>query len=89
MSAAIDYRAVHANAGRHTGDLPREMGMDLLALSGPRKPYPAKVGVIETGAHADLLLVDGNPTANLDLIGDPDRNFQVIMKDGVVVKNAG
>jgi imidazolonepropionase-like amidohydrolase len=59
----------------------------LLALSGPRNPYPGKLGVVEAGAYADLLLVDGDPTANLDLIGDPGKNFKIIMKDGVVHKN--
>jgi imidazolonepropionase-like amidohydrolase len=59
----------------------------LLALSGPRNPYPGKLGVVEAGAYADLLLVDGDPTANLDLIGDPAKNFRIIMKDGKVHKN--
>ena len=60
----------------------------LLALSGPRNPYQAgKLGVVETGAYADLLLVDGDPMANVDLIGDPAKNFVVIMKDGRVYKN--
>lgn len=60
----------------------------LLALSGPRNPY-GKLGVIEKDAMADLILVDGDPTANLDLIGDPEKNFKVIMKNGVVVKGPG
>ena len=59
----------------------------LLALSGPRNPYPGKLGVIEEGAFADLLLVDGNPLENINLIADPARNFIVIMKDGKVHKN--
>jgi imidazolonepropionase-like amidohydrolase len=44
--------------------------------------------VIEPGALADLILVDGDPLANLKLIADPDKNFLVIMKDGRVVKDA-
>lgn len=59
----------------------------LLALSGPRDPYPGKLGVVEEGAFADLLLVDGDPIANLDLIGDPAKNLSLIMKDGRVYKN--
>ena len=59
----------------------------LLALSGPRNPYPGKLGVVEPGALADLLLVDGDPLADLDLIADPGKNFVVIMKDGKVYKN--
>jgi imidazolonepropionase-like amidohydrolase len=60
----------------------------LLALSGRRNPYPGKLGVVEEGALADLLLVDGNPLENIALVADPTRNFLVIMKDGVVYKNS-
>ena len=59
---------------------------EMLALSGPRSPYPERLGVVEAGAYADLLLVDGNPLEDLDLVADP-ANFDVIMKDGVVYKN--
>jgi imidazolonepropionase-like amidohydrolase len=60
---------------------------ELMALSGFINPYPGKLGVVEEGALADLLLVDGNPLDNINLIADPDRNFVIIMKDGVVYKN--
>ena len=60
---------------------------ELLALSGPRNPYPGKLGVVQEGALADLLLVDGDPVANIKLITDPEKNFVVIMKDGKVYKN--
>jgi imidazolonepropionase-like amidohydrolase len=60
---------------------------ELLALSGPRNPYPGKLGVVEEGALADLLLVNGDPLENIQLIEDPDANFLVIMKDGVLYKN--
>ena len=60
---------------------------ELLALSGKRNPYPGKLGVVEEGALADLLLVDGDPLANIQLIADPAKNFVVIMKDGKVYKN--
>jgi imidazolonepropionase-like amidohydrolase len=60
---------------------------ELLALSGPRNPYPGKLGVVEEGAFADLLLVDGDPFANIKLLGDPAKNLLVIMKDGKVFKN--
>jgi imidazolonepropionase-like amidohydrolase len=57
---------------------------ELLALSGKRNPYP---GMVEQGAFADLLLVDGNPLENINLVADPSKNFLVIMKDGTVYKN--
>jgi imidazolonepropionase-like amidohydrolase len=43
--------------------------------------------VVKEGALADLILVDGNPLENLDLVADPDKNFVIIMKDGVIYKN--
>jgi imidazolonepropionase-like amidohydrolase len=60
---------------------------ELLALSGPRSPYPAPLGVVAPGAAADLVLVDGDPIASLSLIADPAGSFPVIVKDGRVVKN--
>ena len=59
----------------------------LCALSGKRNPYPLPFGVVQEGAYADLLLVDGDPTVNLDIIADPQKNFRVIMKDGKIYKN--
>jgi imidazolonepropionase-like amidohydrolase len=59
----------------------------LLSLSGPRNPYPGKLGVIEEGALADLLLVDGDPLTDIKLLQDPAKNFLVIMKDGAIFKN--
>jgi imidazolonepropionase-like amidohydrolase len=59
----------------------------LLTMSGKRNPYPGKLGVVEEGALADLLLVDGNPLENIQLIADPAKNFVVIMKDGKMYKN--
>ncbi|MGY4452820.1 imidazolonepropionase-like amidohydrolase [Bradyrhizobium sp. i1.3.1] len=60
---------------------------ELLNLSGLRNPYPGKLGVVEEGALADLLLVDGNPLDDIKLVEDPAKNFVVIMKDGRIYKN--
>jgi imidazolonepropionase-like amidohydrolase len=60
---------------------------ELLRLSGARNPYPGRLGVVQEGALADLLLVDGDPIANIKLIEDPAKNFVVIMKDGKPYKN--
>ena len=73
---------------------------ELLALSGPRSPYKdGPLGVIEAGAYADLLLVDGNPLEDITVIGgttewfDADPEFKLIptihlvMKDGKIYRN--
>jgi imidazolonepropionase-like amidohydrolase len=60
---------------------------ELLKLSGLRNPYPGTLGIVEQGALADLILVDGNPLDELSLVADPGKNFKVIMKNGKVFKN--
>jgi imidazolonepropionase-like amidohydrolase len=60
---------------------------ELLAVSGKRNPYPGRLGVVEEGALADLLLVDGDPLKDIKLIADPAKNLVVIMKDGKIYKN--
>jgi imidazolonepropionase-like amidohydrolase len=61
---------------------------ELLALSGPRNPYPGKLGVVEEDALADLIVVDGNPIENIELIASPEKNLLLIMKDGKIYKDA-
>ena len=60
---------------------------ELLAMSGPGNPYQGKLGVIEDGALADLLVIDGNPIDDIALVASPDKNFMVIMKDGKMYKD--
>ena len=60
---------------------------ELLALSGLRSPYDGRLGVIEAGALADMLLVEGDPLSDISVIEDPDKNFRVIIKDGKIFKN--
>jgi len=59
----------------------------LLQLAGLRSPYPGKLGVIEEGSMADMLLVDGDPLKDLKLLADPNKNFLLIVKDGQIFKN--
>ena len=60
----------------------------LLALSGSRNPYPGKLGVIEEGALADLILVEGNALEDVTLLENPEKNILLIMKGGQIYKNA-
>lgn len=60
---------------------------ELLAMAGQRSPYKGKLGVIEPGGLADILIADGDPTRNLDFISDPDKNLKMIMKDGRIYKD--
>lgn len=44
------------------------------------------LGVVQEGAYADLLLIDGNPLEDLKVLTDRD-NLKIIMKDGKIYKN--
>ncbi|WP_152287341.1 metal-dependent hydrolase family protein [Flavicella marina] len=73
---------------------------EIVKLSGEvMDPYPdGKLGVVEEGAYADLLLVDGNPLEDISVIGGNEKWFdapvrdgietmKIIMKDGKIYKN--
>ena len=55
-------------------------GADLLGQTG-------ELGEVIEGAHADLLVMDGDPLADLSVMTEPETNLRVIMKDGVIYKN--
>ena len=64
-------------------------GGQLAALTGPNNPWQeGPLGVVEEGAYADLLLVDGNPLEDISVLSDAHRNFRVIMQDGEIRKNS-
>ena len=60
---------------------------EVLELSGPRNPYPGKLGVIAEGAYADLLLINGNPLEDISILTKPEETLALIMKDGIIYKN--
>jgi len=61
----------------------------IVAMSGPMmNPYlDGPLGVIEAGAYADILIVDGNPLDDIELLVDAANNIPFIMKDGEIYKN--
>lgn len=61
----------------------------LLAMSGPRNPYPeGPVGRIERGAYADILVVDAKEIPSLASFLTPETSLRLIMKDGRIFKNS-
>jgi imidazolonepropionase-like amidohydrolase len=51
------------------------------AVGGELMGHKGELGVVKTGALADLLLVDGDPLADTSILVGPHR-FAMIMKDG-------
>lgn len=60
---------------------------EIVALCGQRNPY-GKLGVIEEGAMADLLIYDKNPLDDAEIVVDHENNLKLVVKDGKVYKNA-
>jgi imidazolonepropionase-like amidohydrolase len=73
---------------------------EMLSLSGPRNPYKAgPLGVIEEGAYADILLVEGNPLKDISVIGGTEKwwgapeefklipSIHLVMKGGHIYRN--
>ncbi len=60
---------------------------EMLSMSGLRAPYKGKFGVIEEGARADLLLINGNPLEDIEILVDYDSALALIMKRGEIFKN--
>ena len=62
---------------------------ELLRMAGERDPYgSARLGQITVGAWADVVLVNGDPIADLGVLADAGTGVAAVVKDGVVVKNA-
>jgi imidazolonepropionase-like amidohydrolase len=67
-------------------------------MTGPRSPYPGKLGDIEEGARAEIVVVDGNPLEDISVIGGATEWFDAqkpsdikslthVIKDGKIYKN--
>jgi imidazolonepropionase-like amidohydrolase len=48
---------------------------------------PAKVGVVAPGALADLIVVEGDPMADLGLFSRPEQVLKAVIRDGAFVLN--
>ena len=59
-----------------------------LAKSGTKNPYrEGPLGVLEVGAYADMILVEGNPLEDVTVFVDYDSNIKVVVKDGEIFVN--
>jgi imidazolonepropionase-like amidohydrolase len=56
------------------------IGAEIVRMQG-------KLGIIEPGAIADLIVVDGDPLKNLGLFQNQGQHLSLIMKDGRLHKN--
>ena len=77
---------IRQNLHRHAGPITatqRSSGTLRARLSR----QTGKLGVVEAGAHADLIALDGDPTKDLNLFQDQGAHIPLIMKAGKVYRN--
>jgi imidazolonepropionase-like amidohydrolase len=70
---------------KYLGFTPMEAIRSATLYGGQIMMRPHELGAVKDGYLADLLLVDGDPLANLSILRDPKR-ILAVMKDGVFAK---
>lgn len=68
---------------------PAEVLRSATSVNAAMMNAEGELGVVAPGALADLLVVDGDPLADLSVLGDQGAHIPVIMKDGDFVKRDG
>jgi imidazolonepropionase-like amidohydrolase len=90
-----DYGFIYTPHGTYARDLwlfvkilgfsPMETLVAATRLGGEIMGRPGELGLVNAGALADLLLVDGDPLAHIEILQDRGA-LRMIMKDGVLHK---
>jgi imidazolonepropionase-like amidohydrolase len=65
---------------------PWEVIRSATAINAELLNRAGELGVIAAGARADLIVVDGDPLADISLLDGQGEHLSVIMKDGVLHK---
>ena len=55
-----------------TGSAARLLGME------------GEIGTVRAGARADLIVVDGDPLADVSVLAEPERSVRAVLRDGVL-----
>jgi imidazolonepropionase-like amidohydrolase len=71
---------------KYLGFTPAEAIRCATEYGGQIMMKPKELGLVREGYLADLLLVDGDPLANISILRDPKR-ILAVMKDGVFAKS--
>ena len=66
---------------------PVELLRQATSVAAEMMMMEGKIGCIAPGAHADLLVVEGDPLKDISLLAADGRNLRVIVRGGSVIKN--
>lgn len=85
---SLDFTVYKKRFGSYKGLLAATGNFnDIIRLTTYQNPYPdGQIGVLTEGAYADIVITNGNPVEDLDVLGDVD-NILLVMKDGQIYKN--
>lgn len=71
---------------KHIGFTPMEAIVAATKTSAEALRLDDRIGTLEVGKLADLIVVDGDPSSDVSVLRDLER-IQLVMKDGVIYKN--
>ncbi|HEX5458919.1 MAG TPA: amidohydrolase family protein [Steroidobacteraceae bacterium] len=66
---------------------PLEILRQVTSTNAALLQHEGKLGCVKEGALADLIVVDGDPLEDIELLAAQGRNLRVIMRAGELVKN--
>ena len=72
---------------RSQGESPAQILHSATQINAEILRQTDQLGVIKTGAIADVLVLDRNPLADLSVLQDHGKHMPVIVKDGAIIKN--
>lgn len=86
--ANLDFTEYKKRFGSYKGLLAATGNFhEITKLTTYQNPYPdGKIGLLEEGSYADIVITKGNPVEDLDILGDTEK-ILLVMKDGEVYKN--
>ncbi|MBL8334612.1 MAG: amidohydrolase family protein [Rubrivivax sp.] len=67
---------------------PAEILQAATAVAAQLLRAEGEIGTLATGARADVLVLEGDPTASVDLWSDPAANIRLLMQGGQVVRSS-
>ncbi len=67
---------------------PAELIASATATAADLFQMTGDIGEVIEGARADLIVVEGDPLADIEVLRNPDRHLKLVMKDGTVFKDA-
>lgn len=86
--ASLDFTEYKKRFGSYKGLLAATGNFhEITKLTTYQNPYSdGKIGLLEEGSYADIVITKGNPVEDLDILGDTEK-ILLVMKDGEVYKN--